>query len=94
MFLPQTDSMFIEAIAENISTTIMGLYISMDGCMACENLLDQFEKEFIMVKTEKIKSYYHQTYPDIETLNPLHLEVCLGYLSLKLKRCFALISEL
>ena len=76
-FFPQSDSLLIEALADNISTTIMGLYISCDGCMRCDNLLDQWEKEFFIFHTEKIKSYYNQTYPDMTTLGPLHLEVCL-----------------
>ena len=75
LFFPQSDASLIEAIADNISTTIMGLYASMDGCMRCENLLDQWEKEFLVIHTEKIKSYYYQNYPDIETLDPLHFEV-------------------
>ena len=76
-FFPQSDSLLIEALADNISTTIIGLYISCDGCMRCDNLLDQWEKEFFIIHTEKIKSYYNRTYPDMEKLGPLHLEVYL-----------------
>ena len=78
IFFPESESLLIEAIADNISTTIIGLYVSLDGCMRCENLLDQWEKEFFIIHTDKIKSYYNQTYPDMETLDPLHLEVCLN----------------
>ena len=76
VFFPHSDASLIEAIADNICTTIVGLYASMDGCMQCENLLDQWEKEFFVIHTEKIKSYYYQNYPDIESLDPLHFEVC------------------
>ena len=77
IFFPQSDSLLIEALADNISTTIIGLYLSLDGCMSCDNLLDQWEKEFFIIHTEKIKSYYNKTYPDMETLGPVHLEVYL-----------------
>ena len=76
VFFPHSDARLIEAIADNICTNIVGLYASMDGCMQCENLLDQWEKEFFVIHTEKIKSYYYQNYPDIESLDPLHFEVC------------------
>lgn len=76
IFFPESESMLIEAIADNICTNIIGLYVSLDGCMRCENLLDQWEKEFFIIHTEKIKSYYNQTYPDMEKLNPFNYEVC------------------
>ena len=53
----------------------MGLSVAMDGCYQYENLLQQWEKDFFLFNSEKMKDYYRCTYPDIESIDPLRFEV-------------------
>ena len=76
IFLPQTDPLLLEEIAENININIMGLSCAIDGCFQFENLLDQWIGEFFPAEnSEKIRNYYLSTYPGIERLDPVRLEV-------------------
>ena len=53
----------------------------MDGCYQYESLLEQWEKDFFLVNSEKMKEYYRCTFPDIESIRPISMEV--GVFSLK-----------
>ena len=75
IFLPETDTLVIEKIADNINVNIMGLAFAMDGCYQFKNLLEQWEKDFFLINSEKMKEYYRCTFPDIESLHPVHGEV-------------------
>lgn len=75
IFLPETDTLVIEAIADNININIMGLSVAMDGCFQYKSLLEQWEKDFFLVNSEKMKQYYRYTFPDIESIHPIHMEV-------------------
>ena len=46
----------------------------MQGCFQCNNLVEQWEKEFY-VSSEKVKKYYFDNFPDIETVKPVPIEV-------------------
>ena len=53
----------------------MGLSVAMDGCFQYKSLLEQWEKDFFLVNSEKMKQYYRYTFPDIESIHPIHMEV-------------------
>ena len=57
---------------------IIGLGVAMDGCFQYENLLEQWEKDFFLINSEKMRNYYRCTYPDVDALSPIHLEVGLN----------------
>jgi len=75
IFFPHTDDMMLEEIAENVNLNIIGLGVAMDGCYQYENLLEQWEKDFFLINSEKMRNYYRCTYPDVDALGPIHLEM-------------------
>ena len=83
-FFPETNFDILESIAESINLTFMGLMVSLDGCFQSKNLLDQWERDFCLGKSEKIRNHYRQNYPDIESLDPVTIEVCLKLKTLDL----------
>ena len=78
IFFPRTDDMVLEEIAENVNINIIGRGVAMDGCFQYENLLEQWEKDFFLINSEKMRNYYRCTYPDVDALSPIHLEVGLN----------------
>ena len=85
IFFPQTakDDMMLEEIAENVNLNLIGLGFSMDGCYQHKNLLEQWEKDFFLIHSEKLRNYYICTYPDVESMGPIRLEVGLILIFIK-----------
>ena len=81
IFIPHTDKddMMLEEIAENVNLNIIGLGVAMDGCYQYKNLLEQWEKDFFLINSEKVRNYYRCTFPDVDSIGPIHLEVGLIY---------------
>ena len=75
IFFPRTDDMVLEEIAENVNLNIIGLGVAMDGCFQYENLLEQWEKDFFLIHSEKVRNYYRSTFPDVESIGSTHPEV-------------------
>ena len=77
IFIPQTatDDKMLEEIAENVNLNITGLGFAMDGCYQYKNLLEQWEKDFFLIHSEKLRNYYCCTYPDVESMDPICVEV-------------------
>ena len=79
IFFPHTDDKMLEEIAENVNLNIIGLGVAMDGCYQYKNLLEQWEKDFFLINSEKMRNYYRCTFPDVDSISPIHLEVGLIY---------------
>ena len=79
IFFPHTDDIMLEEIAENVNLNIIGLGVAMDGCYQYKNLLEQWEKDFFLINSEKVRNYYRCTFPDVDSIGPIHLEVGLIY---------------
>ena len=75
IFFPHTDEIMLEKIAENVNLNIIGLGVAMDGCYQYKNLLEQWEKDFFLINSEKVRNYYRSTFPDVDSIGPIHLEV-------------------
>jgi len=75
IFFPHTDDMILQEISENVILNIIGLGVAMDGCYQYDNLLEQWEKDFFLINSEKMRNYYRCTYPDVDALEPIHLEM-------------------
>ena len=65
----------LEEIAENVNLNIIGLGVAMDGCYQYKTLLEQWEKDFFLINSEKVRNYYRTTFPEIDSIGPIHLEV-------------------
>ena len=85
IFFPHTatDDKMLEEIAENVNCNITGLGFAMDGCYQHKNLLEQWEKDFFLIHSEKLRKYYCCTYPDVESMDPIRLEVGLILILIK-----------